>query len=211
MISRVLIDMDGVLCDFMTAALAAAGINAGHDSITDWNFFEAHSMSEEEFWQRIDNREITHGFWSGLQPYEWCHQLIRAATLGGQIPYTIATSPSRDPNCAKGKVEWIQKHLGQDFRDFVIGPRKSLMAREDVLLIDDSDQNVEKFAAAGGRTILFPQPWNANREWLNAGRDRIDYVVREMVALESGRPVPVEGADSDNPWTRDDAAYPDRR
>ena len=36
-----------------------------------------------------------------------------------------------------------------------------MLAKRGRVLIDDSDVNCEKFAAAGGTAIVFPQRWNS--------------------------------------------------
>ena len=157
-----LIDMDGVLVDFVTAALrlhdrleVLADWPAGH-----WDMPEAMGITSREFWGRI--HEAGADFWSSLEPYPWCDDLFALVEASG--PWCILTSPSSDPSCAAGKISWLQNRFGRGFRAFLIGPPKWMCARSDQLLIDDNDTNVERFRARGGRAILFPRPWNRNHE-----------------------------------------------
>ena len=94
-------------------------------------------------------------------------------------PFTVLSSPSHDPGCPAGKVSWLHSHLGSHFRDFLIGHQKFLCAKHDVVLIDDSDHNVEQFRAHGGQAILFPQIWNSN----HAIQDRLGYTNAELLKL----------------------------
>ena len=70
-------------------------------------------------------------------------------------------SPTKDPECLAGKLEWIHNHFpAWMHRQFAITPRKHLFARPDSLLIDDYGENVERFKAHGGHAITVPRPWN---------------------------------------------------
>ena len=60
--------------------------------------------------------------------------------------------------------------------DFMIGTQKYLLAKPDVVLIDDQHKNIDLFREHGGQAILFPQPWNENY----AITDRIGYVKSEL-------------------------------
>ena len=99
-------------------------------------------------------------------------------------PVTIASSPSYDPACLAGKIRWLQKHFGRRFRDFMIGPRKHLLARPDTALVDDSDRNIRDFREHGGQGVLFPQPWNSGHDQVD---DRLGAVLRAVRPAE-GRP-----------------------
>jgi hypothetical protein len=171
MISHILIDVDGVLADFITASLRVHG--QPNFEVTEWNYFKEMGLSATKFWAGID----AHGaaFWADIEPYPWKDHLLQMAQ--GVAPFTLATSPSLNPLCAAGKIQWMRKHIEESFHDYMIGTRKQLMARPDVLLIDDSDANVARFMDAGGQAVLFPQPWNENRDLVG---DRLK-VVRDAL------------------------------
>ncbi len=157
-----LVDMDGVLVDFVTAALRL------HDRLEvlaawpsgEWDVSAVMGISGSEFWRPIE--EAGADFWASLEPYPWCDDLFELVESIG--PWCILTSRSGDPFCAAGKITWLQRRFGPGFRNFLIGPPKWVCARSDQLLIDDNDTNVERFRARGGRAILFPRPWNRNHE-----------------------------------------------
>jgi hypothetical protein len=173
MIRHILIDLDGVLCDFVRGALELHG---GLDRLPDWppgrrDIHAVLGISKSQFWGRIDE---TDGFWEGLAPYPWKDALLTESRR--YAPFSIATSPAFHHGCATQKVAWMRRHLRRDFTDFLIGSQKWLMARPGSVLIDDSDRNVDEFRAHGGHAILFPQPWNS----LHAISDRMGYLAAEL-------------------------------
>ena len=155
-----LLDMDGVLVDFVGAALRLHGRDEVLDNWPDgvWDMSEVLGISGREFWHPINQAGAE--FWASLEPYTWCDELVALADETGG--WCILTSPSSDPSCAAGKITWLQRRFGGGFRGFLIGPPKWVCARPDQVLVDDNDTNVDHFRARGGQAILFPRPWNRN-------------------------------------------------
>ena len=108
-------------------------------------------------------------FWESVPRAAWSHTprspqfdaLIEYAEhLVGRENVCILTTPTKDPECLAGKLEWIHDNLPSWLhRQFLIGPRKHFCAREDTLLIDDSDEQVNKFREHGGHAILVCDPF----------------------------------------------------
>lgn len=154
-----LLDCDGVLADFATAALAAHGRSETYQDVTAWDIEEMIGVTPEEFWAKLRGYD----FWRfDIQPHEWAHDFLKK--LKGDI--VISTSPSLDSYCVAGKLDWLKHHFGITTKDVMVGPKKHLMAQSGHLLIDDRPKNVEKFINAdiSAEAILFPQPWNANAD-----------------------------------------------
>lgn len=176
MITHILLDMDGVLCDFVSAAMRVHGATFD-ESVWPKGIDDLASLlgvSISEFWREIDSFEEEHGFWSRLKAYHWLSDLVAMAEPYG---FTIATSPSRDPSCAAGKIEWMQRHLDERFNGYMIGSQKELLAAPGRVLIDDRDEQCKRFEEAGGYSIVFPQPWNAKH---NQCERRLDSVWEEL-------------------------------
>ena len=168
------IDMDGVLSNFVKGALE---LFAQPDALDSWplgsrDFPQVLGVSRHEFWQRIASGGSQ--FWSELEPYPWLEELI---ALIEPRPWYILTSPSDCGSSADGKMQWLQRYFGEDFRRFLISPQKQLLARPKSVLIDDLDPNVERFTAAGGTGLLFPQKWNANYALVH---DPLGYVREQL-------------------------------
>ena len=157
------LDLDGVLIDFLAAALQFHGVSYSYDEYpyelgNYKNCPPPHgNLTRGEFWDAFDAN-----FWAHLP---WMHDgyQILAAVEGhfGKENVCILTSPTRNSECVAGKVEWIRRELPDYRKKFLVGPTKAFCASSDSVLIDDVDRNVEAFKTAGGDTILVPRPWNS--------------------------------------------------
>jgi 5'(3')-deoxyribonucleotidase len=157
----IFIDLDGVLDDFVRGAFTAFGRPLDAETLANvrWNFWGMLGCDNEtELWDVID---CTTGFWESLVPYPWASDLVAAAEEVGTV--RLLSSPSKDPMCLAGKKRWVNTHFPA-LRLLPFG-EKELLAKPGRILIDDNDGNCEKWRAAGGIAILFPQPWNNNREF----------------------------------------------
>jgi hypothetical protein len=110
-----------------------------------------------KFWDSLDR-----AFWATLPPTPYLLSLVDIlGTAVGKRNVILATSPTICPECVAGKLEWIQRFLPPWLhRSYAITPRKELMARPGVLLIDDRVENCEKFMDRGGKSLVVAQPWN---------------------------------------------------
>lgn len=152
--THVLLDLDGVIVDFVSSALKSHGREEPHDSVTSWNFYEAWGMTDSEFWAPLKGRE----FWANLEPYPWGVELYRK--VAEILPVTITSAPSVDEECTIGKYDWVKKHLGVTPDECMMGKRKHLLAHPLHVLVDDSPANCMAFQNRSGRFIGFKQPWN---------------------------------------------------
>lgn len=179
MIERVFLDMDGVMCDFITPAMALHGSLITSD---EWplGVFSAETVlgiDSDEFWKPIN--AAGYHFWRRLPAYPWLPELLREIQAIG-VEIVISTTPGPDPHCPAGKRLWLDQHMPFD-APVMFGHRKELLARPGALLIDDNDKNCDGFRAAGGSAVLFPQRWNRNH---GITADRIGYL-REQIELHS--------------------------
>lgn len=159
--TRILLDVDGVLADFVAGACHAHGRDPA-EIIADWpvgtyDVVEVLGVTQLQFWEKLDARGAA--FWDELEPYPWATDLYEG--LSKHAPVTLLTSCSRDPASAAGKVSWIQRLFGRDFRNYLIGPEKVACAHPDAILIDDYERNTTAFEKAGGTSIVFPRLWNS--------------------------------------------------
>lgn len=173
--SKILLDMDGVLVNFIAGALK---VHNGHIPYSEiiWNFFTQLGIPEEEFWKPC-GRE----FWGNLEWHAGGRELIQELmNTYGVDRIALCTSSCDTDGCIDGKMDWIRREVPFLRRNFMITPIKQFAAKGNIL-IDDSPENCKKFQAAGGQTVLVPQPWN-NR-WqgeLYNFRDIVSEVVRKV-------------------------------
>lgn len=153
----IFLDMDGVLCDFISAAFSAHGQRYDAASYPRGQFQCENilGVTTNEFWRRIDFGGES--FWENLDPYPWAMDLVKE--LRGIDRVVISTSPSRSPASYSGKRRWLQK-MGLCHIDAMFGAQKWLMSKPGRTLIDDAEHNRIVWEQEGGRVILVPQPWN---------------------------------------------------
>jgi hypothetical protein len=173
MIQRIFIDLDDVCNTLAVWILYRRGcitsptdyslfpVECGYDVVTAANQLGGLQYTIPSFWGSIPRE-----WWATVPESEifpWI--LERCSLLIGRENICIATSPTKDPDCLAGKLEWIHKHCPHWIqRQYAITPRKYLFARDDALLIDDNPHNINVFCRNGGIGLLVPRPWNNFRD-----------------------------------------------
>jgi hypothetical protein len=160
MIPVIYLDMDGVCCDFVSAALKVHGSPLKPEDITKWNMEEVMGITLDEFWAPIETAGPP--FWRGLKEYPWFEELYRICRCYAK-EVVFLSSPDRSPAAAMGKMQWLMDRFGPCFRDYILTPRKDLVSSPFGLLIDDSEKYCQMWAkdGEGGPFVLVPQPWNS--------------------------------------------------
>lgn len=156
---NILLDMDGVLVDFMGGACAAwekpnpyvYGQRGSYDICGELG------IHPNIFWSKL-----TFTFWANLKPLPWAKELvITLENAFGRDNICILTSPCGTFGCADGKISWLTKHFPEYRRRVLVGPPKHFCASPGSLLIDDYEKNIESFREHGGSAFLFAAPWNS--------------------------------------------------
>ncbi len=172
MITEILLDIDDVCNQCTKSALQWLNVPMDYDNfeatyprvfgydivsvanhLTGYNRFTVPS-----FWSMIPRV-----FWASCPVSEEFHWLLaQCEKLVGRENIIFLTSPTKDPDCLAGKLEWIIKTAPSWMhRQYSICTRKRIAANSESLLIDDSDTNVNVFRATrNGNAILVPRPWN---------------------------------------------------
>lgn len=190
MIRRILLDIDDTSNSFTMHVLRLLGCDVGdfdyhkfpthvgYDIIAAYEELKppgARSFTVSEFWD-----SITRDIWANCPTAREFNLILgHAEALVGQDNVCVLTSPTIDPECLAGKLEWIQKNFPRWLhRQFLIGPRKHFCARPDALLIDDNDEQVRRFREHGGQALLVPRPWNSMH-----GTDTLPYLMEQFDRL----------------------------
>lgn len=161
--TQILLDMDGVLVDFLSGAITALNRDFNRTVTLEqyvnefgmWETYDYYGITVKEFWHSIHS---TPDFWYNLKPTPWAVQLYKMLELLGDV--TIVTSPSEYPDCYAQKARWLSD-FGISGSSVFMGSRKYLMAGNGIL-IDDYYKNVNAFRDAGGEAVLIPSNWNTN-------------------------------------------------
>lgn len=158
---KILLDMDGVIADFVKAACAAHGRK--YDEIyppgrqSSWEMEPLLDLSTRDFWQPLRGR----AFWAELPKMPEADALVYAlnAMVGAENIFVCST-PNADPDCVAGKMDWLEQHFPQFRRRFIFTATKELCSHHNNVLIDDRGKNCRSFVQAGGRAFLVPRRWN---------------------------------------------------
>lgn len=172
-----LLDMDGVLADFVRGVLEVHGRPSPYtdpNNLGKWHIPTMWEMTDEEFWDPLRGVD----FWANLHPTSDCFRILRILENKFGDNIRILTSPNLDPECPTGKLEWVRKHIPDYYRKILIGSSKEYCARHDHLLIDDNDHNIEKFTGNGGKGILFPREWNSHYALSGKGVEFLSIVIQ---------------------------------
>jgi len=176
------LDLDCVLCDWASAAFAACGhsydADKYHRSGLGWDVGHAFGYSKQQLFDAVDL--CGEGFWENLEPLPWLGDLVGvASSIAADVQ--ILTAPAATSGCYSGKLKWWQRTCQELIqKPPILCKDKFYLSRRRRLLIDDSDENVDLWFENGGDAILFPQPWNENRD---LHKDPMCHVRRRVLEL----------------------------
>lgn len=166
MIKTIMLDLDGVICDFRRGIHEAFGKPYDYPTLTKkWKFWDGWSDVTFE----MVNAVCVSKFWAELKWTFDGHDILRAVIdkfHSNQI--YLLTTPMPNLESASGKMMWVNDNLPVYLKRTIITQApKHLLARPDTLLCDDKDQNINEFRKAGGKAILINRPWNAGYKRAN--------------------------------------------
>jgi 5'(3')-deoxyribonucleotidase len=160
----VFVDIDGVLADFATEVARLCGQRDrdpwSNDPPRGYDLSAHYGMSTSEMWRRVDR---TASFWNFLGVLPWARQLVKEVIdVVGLDNVYLLSAPSLHPSSASGKVAWVTGNFRQLQDRLILAPAhaKPLLASPRSMLIDDRQETCREFDVRGGRSWLFPAPWN---------------------------------------------------
>jgi len=180
----ILLDIDGVLADFVSSSLKL--FNREDLEIDRWDFYEQLGISSQDFWSHIDKQGFQ--FWRDVPKTHFADKFIWTLRKHGLLENTIlCSSPSLSSSSAKGKLEWIQKNYSDFSRRYMLTPNKFLL-QGNFSLIDNSDENCEKFHRNNPFAEYFkvPQPWNSAKMFIGTRVQRFEMFVQKLKTKEFG-------------------------
>ena len=170
--ATIYVDLDGVMAAWTETVYAHFGKVMPEGDIA----YDVHhdlGLDEADMWDVLN--ALGPAWWAELPPYPWMRGLWSGLSdLGTDI--AVLTSPCTVGNSAMGKTQWIRRHIGADFRAYVMTADKWRLAHPRAVLVDDSDEKLRKFSEHGGLSVVFPRQWNSG------GARKPDLVVDEVVS-----------------------------
>lgn len=160
----VLLDVDGVLGDFLTPAYAIAKEHFGIDKVAEdqdvWDMAEFLGLSKEqekEFFEHIKKP----GFHDVIKPYAESIEGVRALHAIANVH--ILTSPMFGKTWCSERWDWLYQHYGIKSANVTHSHQKQYVFGH--ALIDDKPMTIEKWVARHRRDygvgILWHQRYNA--------------------------------------------------
>ncbi len=164
---EIYLDVDGVCADFITPGLRAIGHNP-EQLLKRWQaeypgeFYpeELIGMPPAEWFAALD--QLGTSFWAELSPFPWFPDLYYELASFGHVIFL--TAPTGYPDCLAGKYQWLCNFFGEGFTDCIFTEHKDRLAHNKAILVDDSDNNIERFNQRGGHGVIFPSYWNLGGE-----------------------------------------------
>jgi len=140
---RLYVDMDGVLCDFKSAAIKTTGMSIDKWMLNPDNKLKWKPIIEtKDFWATLPWMPGGQQLWDFIKPY-------KPHILSAYVEHV------HDPNCIPGKRAWARNHLGIPDNRINLVMRKqkqnfALYQGQPAILIDDYIKNTSQFQARGG-------------------------------------------------------------
>jgi hypothetical protein len=177
----VYLDCDQVLADFIAGTARAINYPyPGTKNFPDgwtYNFFRFMNSTREEVDKHCDI-----DFWANLPWIEDGKEILKVV-LSRFRPHeiTVLTKPMRNNGSYTGKMIWFENNIPELYDRVILTfvPKEEFAFDWNHLLIDDCQENVERFIKAGGAAILVPRPWNQNRQVFFDGK-AVKYIT-EMI------------------------------
>lgn len=177
-ITTVYLDMDGVLTNFKEGVYREFGQPYSYET----------ESALWDFWNDFD-KVVTHdqvnaicndNFWWSL-PWMPDGRDIAGKVLEKFGFHTyLLSDPMPNVESMTGKWKWVRKHLPDLFNQTILMKApKELLANDHTLLIDDRDQNIERFQKAGGHGILVPRPGNKMSEFADLSVEIVGLALRK--------------------------------
>lgn len=164
---RILLDVDGVLADCASAAVACAKRlwperkrDFEIETITDFDFAVSWLLTRSQA-AHLRDCMLQPKFCARLERYAGASAFVRRLNELGKV--TVVTSPLEGSKYwMYERVEWLARHFGIDERDVVFRSDKTRESGD--YLIDDAIHNLAPWGAAHGRqrALCIARPWNVD-------------------------------------------------
>ena len=160
---NILVDMDGVLCDFHKKFLEnwrKKYPNREYIELKDTTDFYITNEYPEEYKEDIKEIYNSPNFFSSLDPIEGGINAIKEMVKLGHEVF-ICTAPLDNYDyCVLEKMQWIEKHLGKEFVKKMIISYDKTHVKGDIL-IDDMPE-VKGSNTPEWEHVIFDRPYNRN-------------------------------------------------
>jgi 5'-nucleotidase len=179
---RVLVDMDGVMCDFeghMLAEFRKAHPSDPYVAPEDRSTFymsEQYELIQPGLGVKVKEIMKKPGFFRSMPPIKGAVSAIKEMDKMEGVQVFICTAPIEEPFfCVKEKYEWVNCHLGKEWMQRIILTHDKTLIIGDIL-IDDKHEVSGSIAQPSWDHIIFTQCHNRHLANLRTCKfaDRLD-------------------------------------
>jgi cytidyltransferase-like protein len=136
---KIYCDLDGVIVDF----------EEGYERLTGKSIKGNHVKGDSDFWQPITDAGAN--FWINL---DWMSDGEKLWKYIKKYTPTILSAPSREKSSRVGKEIWVRTNIPGTELILKYASEKQELAEPNAILIDDREDNIKQWKAAGGIGIL---------------------------------------------------------
>ncbi len=179
------VDVDGVLVDFTTPALAfinSQGITKTLSQVTKFSVFDNDEVLEERFKCEVASKP---GFCRQMQAYPGAIEFVRALTV--EYDVMIVTAAYDVSGWYEGRRDWVVDNLALPRKNVSFLTRKEFFDSD--IFLDDKVENVVTWheRRPNKLAMLMDQPWNRESDYQGVKRVR-DWIHIARVLEENGLP-----------------------
>jgi 5'(3')-deoxyribonucleotidase len=169
MAKRILLDCDGVTCNFTAGVVALVnrlfGTSFTEDDVTDYQFAKSLGLTDEQAAEVYRAVQVP-GFCTSLTPYPDAIAGVHA--LGNIAPVYMVTSPWKSPTWASERADWLFAHFGIPSTRVVSTSAKYVV--DGSMIVDDHIPNLDawKKAYPYRTAVKWDQLYNRDEAWERA-------------------------------------------
>ena len=161
----VLLDVDGVLCDFVAGVMrSVATVSDERIGENDWYWLDRLSPHAKRAYLADSAKP---GFCYGLDPLPGAVTGVQQLLADGHDLVAVTAPLLHCPTWEGERREWLRHHFGFKARDVIFTSRKDLVHGD--VLIDDKPEHVREWEERWQRPgVLWAQPYNhfgGNKLW----------------------------------------------
>jgi len=163
----VLVDMDNTLCDYEEAF--ARTLKATHPDVEvvpaskrlNWDIAKDYPASAAE---KVKSVCGVPGFFEGMRANEGAVEAVKAmADAGHNVLIVTAPDPNFYAQCSQEKYNWVEKHLGAEWKSKVVLTRDKTTVRGD-FLVDDKPTCDAGAMKPEWELVVFDQTYNKAKQ-----------------------------------------------
>lgn len=167
----VLIDMDGVLCDWNASfgqRILARAPHLNFPFLKDNASWDLHAGLTPEASDVVREVMAESGFYADLTPIEGAREALIEMKEAGHTIFMVTSPFSANPTCASDKITWLNKYIGPGWGRCAVITDDKTIVRGDIL-IDDKPEIIGAMDPTWEH-VLFHAPYNRD---INDGRRRL--------------------------------------